>query len=361
MDSKKMKYLIFGFITSLLTISLLVSACAPAAPTGNGEAVKPAEVFEWDVSTYAGAGVSWDVLPLMAEYLEDMSDGRMIWSVTAPGVICPVEEQMEFVAMGSAEAMSIASGYYSGKIPIAFLPTNASGLLRDPSEMYDMYEVFEGGRMQEIFEEEYAKFGDIHIAGNLFRDLGGVFFSKVPVYTIDDIKGVKWRASEQTAKALDILGAATTWVPGSEIYTLLATGAVDTANFGGADTNMKMSFHEVTNYWLRWPSLTGPSCDELIVNGTAWNKLPSDLRTMVEVATAAGTRYATYTDRIGNARAFATVSADYGIELIRWSEEDANKWSEALRIVLQDYIVDDATQEAVDIMERFMIEMGYWE
>jgi TRAP-type mannitol/chloroaromatic compound transport system substrate-binding protein len=184
--------------------------------------------------------------------------------------------------------------------------------------------------------------------------------SKVPINGVDDIKGKKFRSSELIALQLAELGAGTIWVPGDEIYTMLSTGAVDAITFSHAADMVAMGFHEVTKYWIKYPTAVGPAADALIVNMKEWEAMPQDLKTIVASAVANGSyRNETEADK-EIAKAWDFVEKQ-GIEIIEWSEEDAVKLAgTARKVVPEKYLKDESFNQIFKIVEKWAMEMGYW-
>lgn len=295
----------------------------------------------------------------MCEYVEKMSNGRIVMTPTAPGAVCPVEEQLDAVASGATGAMDCFPGYYSGKIPIEFAHADCVCAPKTFAEMRYLYEYYQGGRIMELFQEEYTKYGDIHLVGHHYMIFDTIISSNVPIYGVDDLDGVAFRSSEMIAEALAKLGAGTVWCPGPEIYTMLATGVVDAVTFCSTVDNIGLGFHEVTKYWVKKPVMAGPGLLTFIVNEKVWQELPDDLKAILEAAVQAASWRTCATLEIEIAKGWKFVE-DYGIEIIEWPDEDCAIYAEALRSLLDKYREDPACAEMFDILEDFMIEMGYW-
>jgi TRAP-type mannitol/chloroaromatic compound transport system substrate-binding protein len=122
-----------------------------------------------------------------------------------------------------------------------------------------------------------------------------------------------------------------------------------------------MGFHEVTKYWVKHPTVVGPAADALIVNMDVWNALPDDLKAIVEAAVQMGSARNAFEAELAIAKAWNFVKKE-GIEIIEWSEEDARKLAGTAREVIPEkYMKDPAFAEISKIVERWAVEMGYWE
>lgn len=347
-----------GIVVLILAvmISPLVGCAPEVAPPEEVPPVVPEKVWKWYPSTWLPAGVEWDRLGYISDYITRASGGRIIVTPTAPGAICPVEEQLDFVARGATDAMMPYPDYYSGKLPLYVLVANACYLLDTTWEMYQYTEHQRGGRMLELMREETAKYGDIHVVGPCYLPVYVIAASKVPLYGIDDIPGTKFRCGDvPIANALGALGAAVTWFPGTEIYTNLATGVVDAITYSHPGDYIALGFHEVSNYWIRSPIMGPILADYFIVNGKVWKELPDDLKAVVEAAVAAGNAYAEYASYIDIEKGWIAAS-EYGIEIVDWSEEDVLEWKKMVAAFFPEYCKDSASTEAVDILKEFIVE-----
>ncbi len=109
------------------------------------------------------------------------------------------------------------------------------------------------------------------------------FFSKVEVKTIDDLKGLKIRVSDDPIMTglLQGLGAAFTPVSFGELYSALQTGVVDCAE--QPITNyLSNSFQEVAPFMLRDGHTLGTI--ELIATDSCFAKLSDEQKAMVQEA-----------------------------------------------------------------------------
>ena len=340
-----------------LAISLICGLMLVTAPP---QAQSKDKVFKWQPSSWLPSGVSWDTIGYVSKKVEKMSNGRLQMTPSSPGAIVPVAEQLSAVGMGIMKATFIWPGYFPGELPVAFMHGDCFAAPQTIGELRYLYETYEDGRIMEILREQYAKHG-VHLVGNLYWILDNLMISKKPINGVDDIDGLKFRTSELIALQLADLGAGTIWVPGDEIYTMLSTGAVDAITFSHAADMVDMGFHEVTKYWIKYPTAVGPAADALIVNLKEWNKLPDDLKAILETSLEAGTARNHYEAERKIAKAWDYVETK-GIEIIEWSEKDAKILAgKAREVVPEKYLKDPAFEEIFGIVDKWAVEMGYWD
>ncbi len=349
---KRAQMLIRGIVVVAICGMLVAGFSAPT------EAKE--KVYKWQPSSWLPSGITWDTIGYISKYVERMSNGRLVMTPSAPGAIVPVAEQLDAVGMGVMAATFIWPGYFPGELPVAFMHGDCFAAPRTIAELRYLYESYEDGRIMELLREEYAKHG-VYLVGNLYWTLDNLMISKVPINGVEDIQGKKFRASELIALQLAHLGAGTIWTPGDEIYTMLSTGAVDAITFSHAADMVAMGFHEVTEYWVKYPTVVGPAADALIVNMDVWNALPDDLKAIVEAAVEVGTARNAFEAELTIGKAWEFVEKE-GIKIVKWSEEDAKKLAGTARVVVPEkYYKDPAFTEISKIVERWAVEMGYWE
>src|SRR5688572_29515582 len=83
------------------------------------------------------------------------------------------------------------------------------------------------------------------------------------------------------------LGVDVKLLPGGEIFPALERGVIDAAEFVGPYQDRRMGLQKAAKYYYTTGWHETATVSELIVNKAAWNKLPPDLKAIVENACAA--------------------------------------------------------------------------
>jgi TRAP-type C4-dicarboxylate transport system substrate-binding protein len=380
-------------LAASLAISLVAGACAPAAAPGEETAEleaeiddleaeiddlendlsakdseigdledeiaalkKPAKVYRWEPAVWINAGSPYDYLVYMSDWLNELSDGRIVSTPSSVGAVCPAEELMEAVSDGTTQAMLPTPSYYAGKFPMAAVYNTSIGL---PTwiDMLNAYEVWENGRAFELYIEAAEELYNVEVIAERIGPVKAIISSNIPIRTLSDLEGMKFRCGDDHfAGPLNSLGASTVWAPGSEIYTMLATGVVDAFTYGSAYDHYGMSFHEVTDYWHR-SSIMGANNEQFVVNRDVWNEMPDDLKTLVVAASdAANLRQATEGEYLIEG---AWKSAEeYGVEVIVWADEDVKGWVAAQMEWLKQYEDDPKVAEFNQLINDYDEFMG---
>ncbi len=218
---------------------------------------------------------------MLAQWIKEMSSGRMEITVYGGGELIPALESFEAVSSGAVEMGHGASYYWAGKSPATqFFTAVPFGMNAQQMNAWLYY----GGGIQ-LWQELYATFNMITFpAGNTGVQMGGWFNREIN--TIADLKGLKMRIPGLGGKVLESAGGTAVLSAGSEIYTNLERGVIDAAEWIGPYHDYKMGFHEIGKYYYApgWQE-PGPSL-ELFINKLAYERLPADLQIMIQTAAA---------------------------------------------------------------------------
>jgi len=116
-------------------------------------------------------------------------------------------------------------------------------------------------------------------AGLISSRPGGL---KVAVKTPEDLKGLKMRCSGDGGEILANMGAAVVFLPGGELYEAMQRGTIDAFEYSTLASNWVMHFNEIADYVILSPcrAPSDPQC--FFVNKQAWEKLPDDLKQLVQ-------------------------------------------------------------------------------
>ena len=134
------------------------------------------------------------------------------------------------------------------------------------------------------------------MTGNTGPSMGGWF--RDPGTGVDDPAGRRMRIAGLGAELMKRLRVVPVAVPPAEIFTSLASGVIDAAEFTNPASDFAMSLHEAGEYYYG-PGFHEPNgVGEAIVTLDAWEALDDELRAVVlhaaraEHATALGDAFA---------------------------------------------------------------------
>lgn len=319
------------FVTGLAAAGGVAACSSEPADCGPSTSASQ-ETFEWNLVTswppgLPGLGVGVENL---AKKIEAASNGRLKIKVFAGGELVPALEVLDAVSRGAAHMGHDSAYYHRGKVPAAqyftVVPFGQTALEINAWMYY-------GGGL-ELWRELYEPLNVMPFpAGNTGVQMAGWFNKEIN--SVEDLQGLKMRVPGLGGEVMQRAGVTQITVPASEIFTSLQTGAVDAAEWVGPYNDVSLGLHKAARYYYYpgWHE-AGPML-QCTVNKDAWNSLPGDLQSIVEVSCQAVNveMMAEYT--WGNAVALEQLKNDPNVE-IRQLPDDVLK------------LLRELSQEAMD-------------
>ena len=161
-------------------------------------------------------------------------------------------------------------------------------------------------------------------------------FTKKPVRTLEDLKGMIIRAPGPIGDVMDALGAVPRPIPYPEIYDAISKGVID-----GVDISTQVledsKVAEVVDYvTFIWP-IAHPYTFYYVMNLDTWNKLPADIQIIFDEFT----KESMLRDAgVNDDEDFEGVefARELGVEFIDLSPAEAARWIQAVEPVIEDYV-----------------------
>lgn len=280
---------------------------APAA--GNASRAEP--VRQWKMVTtwpanFPGLGSG---AARLAELITRASGGRIVVKVLAAGELVPAFETFDAVSRGTAELGHGAAYYWKGKAEAApFFCAIPFGMNAQEMNGWLSY----GGGI-ELWRELYAPFNLVPFpAGNTGVQAAGWFNREIN--SVEDLAGLKMRIPGLGGEVMARVGATPVNLPGGELFQALQSGTIDAAEWVGPYNDLAFGLHRVAKYCYMpgWQE-PGPTL-ECIVNKSAFDALPDDLKGIVEACCQAvnDSMLAEYTAR--NQQALETLINEHKVE-----------------------------------------------
>ncbi|WP_114765761.1 TRAP transporter substrate-binding protein [Vibrio rhodolitus] len=298
------------------------------------------------VNLYPRGTAYGEVYKGFAENIEAMSNGRISVQVMYSG-----EGVGQTGVLGSVKSGLITMGapfqpMHAGEFPAGVVEVGLPGMTDDVGELSALFHEKGWG---EVLEEAYGKQNLVWLEP--YIQLPVYVLTKEPINSIEDFEGLKIRAPGAYGKFLRNLGASPASLSYSEIYTSLATGVID-GSIGSNIIDHRDGNHvEVAKYMYRLP-IAGAQTLPIVVNKSAWNKLPDDLKAIVRAASAVHAREQMTKSRLWESQAIADMEA----KGMKWSPEpsaaDAQKWNEAAGSLWVEYADSDQySQRLIKIVQ----------
>lgn len=322
-----------------------------AIPSGFASA---AEKIKWRMQTIAAPNTSEykDLAQAFADRVGELSGGRMEIKVFGSGVISGELEAGGAVSKGVFELWHSYTELYASKAK-EFRSANEWPVNADRLQAAMWY--YAGGSK---FYRDALIPHNLHHLG-VTPVAGEHIWSKVPLRSVADMKGLKIRSGGVASRSFKLLGAAPVSMSGSDVYQGLQRGVVDAAEWTTLTVNFGFGLHEVTKYVVM-PSYSGGSTYDWVANLDAWKKLPEDLKQIVEAALHETGFKFWMKEKAAESRVMKEL-VEKGIEIIYWSEEDMRKLEEARMQVVAEMYTKDAPEYAEILLDqfKFLESLGY--
>jgi TRAP-type mannitol/chloroaromatic compound transport system substrate-binding protein len=217
-----------------------------------------------------------------ARRVGEMSNGRLTVRVYGAGEVVPPFEVFDAVSQGVAEMGHGASYYWKGKIPAAVFYTAVPfGMTAQEMNGWLHY----GGGLA-LWRELYAPFGVRPFAGGSTGVQMAGWFNR-ELKSAEDLNGLKMRIPGLAGEVFAASGGTAVRLAGGEIYTSMQTGVIDAVEWVGPYNDRTLGLMEVAEYYY-YPGWHEPGAMlEFTVNQKAFDRLPSDLKAIVEGAARA--------------------------------------------------------------------------
>ncbi len=261
----------------LLTRALaaaIISACA------TGSAVAAEVTWRVPTSVPEGSPFYQNFLVRFADNVKTLTSGRMEIQPFGAGVIVPALKVFDSVQDGVVEAGHSTSSYLVNQNPVnAIFAGFPGGMGPDAYKAW----LYDGGgkeKLQALRDKQGLKTMIVGIGSSEI-----LAHANKPIEKAEDLKGLKYRTSGAWAEVMrDYFGAVPTVVPAGETYTLLQRKGVDAVEWTPPSANMPEGFHQAAKY-IVVPGVHQPTFMwEVFVKKETWDKVPADLKPLVEAA-----------------------------------------------------------------------------
>lgn len=258
--------------------------------------------------------------------VEKRTNGQVMINTFPGGTLLGAKGMMDGVIAGQADIGNICMAYQPGR----FIVTNATSLpLGIPDAKIGSLALLK------LYEKYQPKaFKDVVVL-TMFTTAPGNIMSKVPVRTLDDIKGLSLRASGGAAQILKAWGANPVGMPMPATVEALQKGTVK-GLFSSLEVMKDFKFAEYCKYVTM--TETGIYPFAVFMNKQKWNSLPADVqKVMMDLKEEQALWTGTYMDeQIQKAIAWSKESNN--VEFISFSAEEKTKWDSKLEFITENWI-----------------------
>lgn len=350
---KKKQFLLFvGFLSLLLLLSGCLNSQEPLSE--NNESSDSTDPISWRMSsTYTNGSIQFLRDERFVELVNQLSNGRLNITLHQAGELVQSPQLLETVSSGTIQAGGDWPGTWSGLNPaFSLLGTSAAGM-----SVFDYGMWIQAGEGRQMYNEIYGQHGLVYIPYNLIATESGIRSNK-PIESLEDLKGLNIRfVGTVQERLIKEFGANPVNIPASELYESIQRGVIDALEFSGPAGDKAMNFDEVTKYvstpsWHQTSSVTG-----VMINKKAWDELPDDLKTVVEVAAKTTMLETTFNELYLDAQAAAEMKDSGTIQTTKFSDSEVQLVIEKVKEIQEELANENPDFEMVlNSQKQFMNE-----
>ena len=360
MEKVSRKRFFKGVAIGTISLPFLIRALGekPQAQTSSGPGIISGKKYQWRMVTTwpPNFPVLGDGCNKFAEWVKEMSGGRMEIKVYGGGELVPALETFDAVRNEAVELGSGAAYYWVGKSNAAsFFTAVPFGMNAQQVNAWML-----GGDGLQLWEEFYANFGLIPFpGGNTGVQMGGWFNREIN--SIADLKGLKMRIPGLGGRVLEKAGGTPVLLSGGEIYTGLERGVIDATEWIGPYHDYTMGFHQIAKHYYApgWHE-TGSEL-EIIVNKKKFEELPSDLREIIRSAAHRMNQWVLSQFEAKNSTYLEKLVKEEKVDLRQFPADVLNELKRYTYEVIEELVeADPFTRKVYENYEAFRKRSAFW-
>ncbi|AQQ70810.1 Extracytoplasmic solute receptor protein YiaO [Limihaloglobus sulfuriphilus] len=283
-----------------------------------------------------------------ADEIKERSDGRINITIHSGGTLTKAPQCYEGVVAGISDIGMSCFAYTRGRFPLL------EGL--DLPLGYPTGGAATGIATKLAFDFNPEELKDVKLL-YIHAHGPGILASKKPVKKLEDMAGLKVRATGLSAKLVESLGATPIAMSQPETYEALQKGVVD-ATFCPIETLKGWNQGEVINYVTDTSAIGYTTSMFVVMNRDKWNSLDPELQEIIDqVSQEWIAKHGAAWDEAD--REGLEFVEGLGKEVITLSEEEEKRWVEAVSPILDNF--KKKTQETglpgAQFLEAIQVEL----
>jgi TRAP-type C4-dicarboxylate transport system substrate-binding protein len=261
-----------------------------------------------------------------AKEIEKRTDGKVQVTTFPGGTLTKAPQCYDGVVKGISDLGNSCFAYTRGRFPVmaavdlpmgytsgtvATRVANAFAKSVNPKELQDVKVLY------------------VHAHGP------GLLHTKKPVRTLEDLKGMKIRATGLSAKVVEALGAVPVAMPQGGTYEALQKGVVE-GTFSPMEVLKGWKQGEVIKYTTECFSVGYTTAMFVVMNKAKWNSLPADVKKVIEDLSNSWVLVHGQTWDVTDEEGL-NFTRKLGNEVISLSDAESAKWRKAVEPVIAAY------------------------
>ena len=258
--------------------------------------------------------------------VEKRTNGKVLVQTFPGGTLLGAKNMMDGIIAGLADIGCLCMAYQPGR----FMITNATSLpLGIPNSLVGSLVLWD------IYKKYQPKaFSKVKVL-TMFTTAPSNIMSKIPIRTLEDIKGVNLRASGGAAQILKAWGANAVGMPMSATPEALEKGVVK-GLFSSLEVMKDFKYAELCKYVTITDAVVYPFA--VVMNMSKWNSLPKDVQQVFEeLRTQQAAWTGVYMDKHVK-QAMSWSKRKQGVKVIRLSKAEKAKWDKLLEPIVNKWI-----------------------
>lgn len=327
----------------LFTVGILFAA---AGCSKEGSSASENKVFELKLAHFwpSTHPIETQLVQPWIKDIEAATDGK-VKVVSYPGeTLVKANDIYDGVVNGISDIGISCFAYTRGRFPVLEV-FELPGIIYNNSKAAS-YVAWEGIKLLNPQEVQDTKLMMVITTGP------GDLFTRDPVRSLADIKGMEIRATGLSAKTLAALGASPVAMAQSEAYESLSKGVVK-GNLGPVEVLKGWKQAEVTKYITKTPFLYN-TLFFFTMNSDVWEKLSPELQTAItQVNEEYFEKTASGLWDAQDAEALEYAVGEQDMEVIELDNDESKKWIELVTPVQKDFV---STMSKMNINGQDIIE-----
>jgi len=262
-----------------------------------------------------------------AKEIEKQTNGKVQITVFAGGTLTKAPQCYSGVVKGISDLGFSLFAYTRGRFPVMAavdLPMGYPSGKVASRVAQDFAKTFNPKELQDV------KVLYLHAHGP------GLLHTKKPVKTLEDLKGMKIRATGLSAKVVKALGGVPVAMPQGGTYEALQKGVVE-GTFGPMEVLKGWKQAEVIKYTTECYGVGYTTTFFVVMNLDKWNALPDDVK---KVFDAVSDKYVNVHGKVWDSTDIEgrKYTQKLGNKIITLSKEENARWRKAAKPVIDDFI-----------------------
>lgn len=253
-----------------LTSTAVGSAAALTAPAVLGQAT-----IRWRLQTYAGASLGAQVVKPAIDLFNAIAGDRMQIELFYADQLVPTGELFQAMRRGTIDAVQSDDDSMAGPTEV----TVFGGYFPFASRYsLDVPALFNDWGLNEIWADEYARFGIKHISAGSWDPCH--FITSTPINSLEDLRGKRVFTFPTAGRFMAQFGVVPVTVPWEDVEVALQTREIDGVAWCGITEAYEVGWADICSHFLT-NNISGAWIGHFFANMDRWNELPEDLQQLL--------------------------------------------------------------------------------